>query len=178
MDCRSTARTFMAGLKTLRLAPILLAWYTPIPSFTGSRTGRKPCSCKSGIPSPWPRFPVPSNKSSAKPSSYRRSLAPPFQAHRFWLPRRFSSKESAAIGGAAHLINFLGTDTIAAIQLLNEFYSADLSTRVSAQLRRLCDTRVRAFHHHRLGRSQRRPGLRQHAGELPGRHRRLRQRFL
>src|SRR5258706_12337472 len=31
------------------------------------------------------------------------------------------------MGGAAHLLNFLGTDTLAAIQLLNQFYSADLS---------------------------------------------------
>jgi nicotinamide phosphoribosyltransferase len=43
--------------------------------------------------------------------------------------RGVSSKESAAIGGAAHLINFLGTDTIAAIQLLNQFYSADLTVK-------------------------------------------------
>jgi nicotinamide phosphoribosyltransferase len=39
--------------------------------------------------------------------------------------RGVSSKESAAIGGAAHLINFLATDTMAAIQLLNQFYQAD-----------------------------------------------------
>ena len=38
--------------------------------------------------------------------------------------RGVSSKESAAIGGAAHLFNFLGTDTLAAIQLLNQFYSS------------------------------------------------------
>src|SRR6266566_3551860 len=42
----------------------------------------------------------------------------PFKLHDFGF-RGVSSKESAAIGGAAHLINFLGTDTLAAIQLLN-----------------------------------------------------------
>jgi nicotinamide phosphoribosyltransferase len=50
----------------------------------------------------------------------------PFKLHDFGF-RGVSSKESAAIGGAAHLLNFLGTDTLAAIQLLNQFYSADLS---------------------------------------------------
>ena len=48
----------------------------------------------------------------------------PFKLHDFGF-RGVSSKESAALGGAAHLINFLGTDTLAAIQLLNQFYSAD-----------------------------------------------------
>src|SRR5207249_11713591 len=47
----------------------------------------------------------------------------PFKLHDFGF-RGVSSKESAAIGGAAHLLNFLGTDTLAAIQLLNQFYSA------------------------------------------------------
>src|SRR6266550_2807700 len=51
----------------------------------------------------------------------------PFKLHDFGF-RGVSSKESAAIGGAAHLLNFLGTDTLAAIQLLNQFYSADLSS--------------------------------------------------
>jgi nicotinamide phosphoribosyltransferase len=52
----------------------------------------------------------------------------PFKLHDFGF-RGVSSKESAAIGGAAHLINFLGTDTLAAIQLLNQFYSADLTAQ-------------------------------------------------
>ncbi|HKW57776.1 MAG TPA: nicotinate phosphoribosyltransferase [Candidatus Acidoferrum sp.] len=50
----------------------------------------------------------------------------PFKLHDFGF-RGVSSKESAAIGGAAHLFNFLGTDTLASIQLLNQFYSADVS---------------------------------------------------
>ena len=50
----------------------------------------------------------------------------PFKLHDFGF-RGVSSKESAAIGGAAHLLNFFGTDTLAAIQLLNQFYSADLT---------------------------------------------------
>ena len=36
--------------------------------------------------------------------------------------RGVSSMESAAIGGAAHLINFKGTDTLTAIDLIEEFY--------------------------------------------------------
>jgi len=36
--------------------------------------------------------------------------------------RGVSSVESAAIGGAAHLINFLGTDTLAGIQLAMKYY--------------------------------------------------------
>src|SRR5260370_1014986 len=52
----------------------------------------------------------------------------PFKLHDFGF-RGVSSKESAAIGGAAHLLNFLGTDTLAAIQLLNQFYSADLTAQ-------------------------------------------------
>jgi nicotinamide phosphoribosyltransferase len=50
----------------------------------------------------------------------------PYKLHDFGF-RGVSSRESAAIGGAAHLLNFLGTDTLAALQLLNQFYSADLS---------------------------------------------------
>ncbi len=52
----------------------------------------------------------------------------PFKLHDFGF-RGVSSKESAAIGGAAHLLNFQGTDTLAAIQILNQFYSADLSAQ-------------------------------------------------
>src|SRR2546423_2078261 len=52
----------------------------------------------------------------------------PFKLHDFGF-RGVSSKESAAIGGAAHLLNFLGTDTLAAVQILNQFYSADLSAQ-------------------------------------------------
>lgn len=47
----------------------------------------------------------------------------PFKLHDFGY-RGVSSEESAAIGGAAHLFNFMGTDTIAAIQLLQQFYGA------------------------------------------------------
>ena len=60
----------------------------------------------------------------------------PFKLHDFRL-REVSSKESVAIGGAAPSDQFAwGTDTIAAIQLLNQFYSADLTgqpTRLTAQ---------------------------------------------
>jgi nicotinamide phosphoribosyltransferase len=40
--------------------------------------------------------------------------------------RGVSSRESAAIGGAAHLFNFLGTDNLAAIELLRQYYAADM----------------------------------------------------
>ena len=36
--------------------------------------------------------------------------------------RGSTSVESAAIGGAAHLVNFLGTDTIAGMELLLRYY--------------------------------------------------------
>jgi len=39
--------------------------------------------------------------------------------------RGVSSVESAAIGGAGHLVNFAGTDTIAAIELTTQFYQGD-----------------------------------------------------
>lgn len=45
----------------------------------------------------------------------------PFKLHDFGY-RGVSSVESAGIGGAAHLINFAGTDTIAGLQLLRKYY--------------------------------------------------------
>lgn len=47
-----------------------------------------------------------------------------FMLHDFGM-RGVSSMESAAIGGAAHLVNFKGTDTVIAITLLRQFYGAD-----------------------------------------------------
>ena len=49
-----------------------------------------------------------------------------FKLHDFGF-RGVSSRESAAIGGAAHLFNFLGTDNLAAIELLQQYYGADMS---------------------------------------------------
>lgn len=46
-----------------------------------------------------------------------------FRLHDFGA-RGVSSQESAEIGGAAHLINFLGTDTFGAIPFLMSFYGA------------------------------------------------------
>ena len=40
--------------------------------------------------------------------------------------RGASSVESAALGGAAHLVSFEGTDTIAACRLAQEYYGADM----------------------------------------------------
>ncbi len=47
-----------------------------------------------------------------------------FQAHDFSF-RGMSSLQSAAISGAAHLLYFVGTDTVPAIDLLEQYYSAD-----------------------------------------------------
>src|SRR5712671_5665376 len=46
-----------------------------------------------------------------------------FKLHDFGY-RGVSSEETAAIGGAAHLINFRGTDTVAGIVLLQDYYGA------------------------------------------------------
>lgn len=47
-----------------------------------------------------------------------------FKLHDFGF-RGVSSVESAGIGGAAHLVNFKGTDTVAALRLLRDYYGAD-----------------------------------------------------
>jgi nicotinamide phosphoribosyltransferase len=49
----------------------------------------------------------------------------PFKLHDFG-SRGVSSQESAALGGAAHLVNFMGTDTAVAILHANKYYDADL----------------------------------------------------
>jgi len=46
----------------------------------------------------------------------------PFQIHDFGY-RAVSSEESAGLGGAAHLLNFMGTDTTAGITFLRDYYS-------------------------------------------------------
>ncbi|MFV2060707.1 MAG: nicotinate phosphoribosyltransferase [Gammaproteobacteria bacterium] len=48
-----------------------------------------------------------------------------FKLHDFGA-RGTSSEESAAIGGAAHLVNFQGTDTISGIMAARRFYGADM----------------------------------------------------
>ncbi len=49
---------------------------------------------------------------------------PDFQAHDFSF-RGMSSFQSALVSGAAHLLYFKGTDTVAAIDFLEKFYGAD-----------------------------------------------------
>ena len=49
-----------------------------------------------------------------------------FKLHDFG-SRGVSSQESAAIGGAAHLINFLGSDTIVGVRLANKYYHSKMS---------------------------------------------------
>ena len=48
-----------------------------------------------------------------------------FKLHDFGF-RGSTSSESAAIGGAAHLVNFKGTDTMAACELVREYYGASM----------------------------------------------------
>lgn len=49
-----------------------------------------------------------------------------FKLHDFGF-RGVSSVESAGIGGAAHLINFLGSDTVAGIVVAREYYGEDMA---------------------------------------------------
>ena len=46
----------------------------------------------------------------------------PFKLHDFG-SRGVSSCESAGIGGAAHLVNFMGSDTVEGVYLMNKFYN-------------------------------------------------------
>ena len=48
----------------------------------------------------------------------------PFQAHDFSF-RGMSGPEDAALSGAGHLCSFVGTDTVAAIDLLEDYYGGD-----------------------------------------------------
>ena len=49
-----------------------------------------------------------------------------FKVHDFG-SRGVSSQETAAIGGAAHLVNFLGSDTMASLLLHRKFYHAEMA---------------------------------------------------
>lgn len=49
-----------------------------------------------------------------------------FKLHDFGF-RGSTSVESSALGGAGHLLNFLGTDTLSAIQLLRRYYGANMA---------------------------------------------------
>ena len=49
-----------------------------------------------------------------------------FKVHDFG-SRGVSSQETAAIGGAAHLVNFLGTDTMAALLIHRNFYHSEMA---------------------------------------------------
>lgn len=50
----------------------------------------------------------------------------PFKLHDFGA-RGVSSKESAQLGGMAHLVNFLGTDTAEALETMREFYGEPMA---------------------------------------------------
>lgn len=49
-----------------------------------------------------------------------------FKLHDFGF-RGVSSKESAGLGGAAHLVNFMGTDTVEALLYARKYYGADVA---------------------------------------------------
>jgi nicotinic acid phosphoribosyltransferase len=49
-----------------------------------------------------------------------------FKLHDFGF-RGSTSQESASIGGAAHLVNFLGTDTMVALEMLNAYYDCEMA---------------------------------------------------
>ncbi|HEY5268338.1 MAG TPA: nicotinate phosphoribosyltransferase [Candidatus Saccharimonadales bacterium] len=49
-----------------------------------------------------------------------------FKLHDFG-SRGVSSQESAAIGGAAHLVNFMGSDTVAGVRCANKFYNSKMA---------------------------------------------------
>lgn len=49
----------------------------------------------------------------------------PFKLHDFGA-RGTSSEESAAIGGAAHLVNFMGSDTLSGLMAARRYYDADM----------------------------------------------------
>ena len=50
----------------------------------------------------------------------------PFKLHDFGC-RGVSSMESAAIGGSAHLLSFMGTDTMPALRLAKEYYNCNMA---------------------------------------------------
>ena len=82
----------------------------------------------------------------------------PFKLHDFGY-RGVSSEETAAIGGAAHLINFLGSDTVAGIVLLQDHYGAKSMPGFSIP-------GFRTLNHHGLGEGARTRCLSQHAAGL------------
>lgn len=50
----------------------------------------------------------------------------PFKLHDFG-SRGVSSCESAMLGGAAHLVNFMGSDTVAGVWMANKYYNSEMS---------------------------------------------------
>lgn len=55
----------------------------------------------------------------------------PFQGHDFSM-RGHGSLESACLSGAAHLLSFVGTDTVPAIDFLEQYYNADVEKELVA----------------------------------------------
>jgi nicotinamide phosphoribosyltransferase len=61
-----------------------------------------------------------------KETSENPSAELPFKLHDFG-SRGVSSQESAAIGGASHLVNFMGSDTVAGVYLANKYYKEKMA---------------------------------------------------
>jgi nicotinamide phosphoribosyltransferase len=72
-----------------------------------------------------------------------------FKVHDFGA-RGVSSQETAAIGAAAHLVNFLGSDTMAALLLHREFYHCETAgfsiPRRNIRPLRVGDARTKSTH--------------------------------
>ena len=84
-----------------------------------------------------------------------------FKLHDFGF-RGVSSVESAAVGAAAHLVNFRGTDTLAGCLLAARVYDAGMAG--------FLDPRRRALDADRLGSRPRARCVSQHADPVPHRH--------
>ena len=78
----------------------------------------KPCTTATTARQFWLRFQEYAKKTGADPEFV------PFQGHDFSM-RGMSGPEDAALSGAAHLLYFVGTDTVPALDLLEQYYEID-----------------------------------------------------
>ncbi|XP_032827369.1 nicotinamide phosphoribosyltransferase-like isoform X3 [Petromyzon marinus] len=132
-------------------------WKAPTPSASGSSGGSRPSWCRRGTPSPWRRARgrrsscwratcVGQAAAAACSSASCRTLGTAGSLPRRVLPpssplslrvRRFPAtcinthqlarSQTAAIGGAAHLVNFRGSDTMAGVMLLRRYYGCPMA---------------------------------------------------
>ena len=90
-----------------------------------------------------------------------------FQAHDFSF-RGMSGPEDAALSGAGHLCSFVGTDTVAAIDLIEDYYNGDAEKELIG-CSRPGDRALRDVHGDAGGRDRHVPPA--HHPALPGGHR-------